>query len=417
MKILVVGGGGREHALAWKLQQSPKVEKIFIAPGNAGTALVGENIRASTTEEVLAWLHTNPVDLVVIGPERYLADGLVDKVKGLGTMVFGPTRAAAEIEWSKSYAKQLMIEEGVPTAAYKTFTKADAAKTYLTAQTFPVVIKAEGLAAGKGVVIAHNLTEAVGAIDAMLGEQVFGSAGNLVVIEEYLEGLEVSVHAFCDGENVALFPVSQDHKRIYDGDKGPNTGGMGAVAPVSLVRAEQLDEIKEKIILPTLAALKKRNRIFQGVLYPGIMLTQEGPKVIEFNTRFGEPEAQLYMMLLETDLVDILVACAQGALPTVHVEWAKKFATCVVLASEGYPGSPQVGKEVAGLESVSGDIVVFHAGTNLVGEKVITSGGRVLGVTATGATLKESIDRAYNGLKPIHFDGMHYRKDIGASLL
>lgn len=413
MNVLVVGGGAREHALVWKLKQSPKVEQLYIAPGNAGTAILGENIPISATDEIIEWLAGNKVGLVVVGPDKYLAEGLVDKVRGLGIPVFGPSRAAAEIEWSKSYAKDLMKEAGIPTAAYETFTSADTARAYVRTQSLPIVIKADGLAEGKGVIIAETLEEADTAITDILEGKKFGVSGSSVVIEEYLEGLEISVHAFCDGKDFRLFPTSKDHKRIFEGNKGPNTGGMGTIAPVPDVTPQQVEEISERIIRPLLKALEERGRPFAGLLFPGIMLTAEGPKVIEFNARFGDPETEVYMRLLKSDLFDILYACATGTLKDVSVEWSAGFACCVMLASSGYPGKYEKGIEIQGLPAETSEVVVFHAGTALKDGALVTSGGRVLGVTALGSTLEEARGKAYKAIEEIHFDGMQYRKDIG----
>lgn len=414
MKILIVGNGGREHALAWKISQSPKVKKIYIAPGNAGTALVGENLEITTTEEIVSWIRVNHVDLVVVGPDSYLAQGLVDKIHELKISVFGPARDAAEIEWSKSFAKKLMGEENIPTAKSQTFDNYDKAKEYVSSQKFPLVVKADGLAFGKGVVIAKNLIEAEVSLKEMMEDRIFGYAGSEVIIEEYLDGKEISIHAFCDGENVSLFPASQDHKRIFDGDKGLNTGGMGTIAPVPWVSDELLEEIKERVVLPCVNGLRKRGRPFVGILYPGIMVTAEGPKVIEFNARFGDPETQSYMRILNTDLVDILLACVNGNLTDVKIEWDKQFACCVVLASCGYPGEYENGKMISGLENVTdADIRVFHAGTKSTKDGTVTNGGRVLGVTATGDSLQSALSETYTAIQKISFDGMQFRKDIG----
>lgn len=415
--ILITGSGGREHALAWKLRQSPKVKNIFVASGNAGTALIAQNIPASTTEEIVGWLKNNPVDLVVIGPDSHIADGLVDILESSGIAVFGPSQAAAEIEWSKSFAKQFMAEEGIPTAAYEVFSDIQKARVYLETQTFPLVIKASGLAFGKGVVIADSLQEAEIALDEMMGSKIFGEAGNEVVIEEFLQGKEISIHAFCDGEQAVLFPPAQDHKRIFAGDKGPNTGGMGTVAPVPFVTEVQMKDIEERVVIPTIQALKKRGRTFKGILFPGIMLTDSGPKVIEFNTRFGDPETQSYMRILETDLVEILLACIQGTLETVDMQWSKKSVCCVVCASAGYPGEYAKGKVIEGLELVQNDVVIFHAGTKSDGRNILTNGGRVLGVTATDSELKESLAKAYGAVEAVSFEGMQYRKDVGFKCL
>jgi phosphoribosylamine--glycine ligase len=416
MKVLLVGDGGREHALAWKLKQSLKVTQIYIAPGNPGTATVGINVNVSNTKEILEWLSAHEVDLVVIGPDNYLAEGLTDLLQAKGIPVFGPTKAAAEIEWSKAYAKQFMLEEGIPTARSRVFTTADVAREYIRTQTFPMVIKADGLAAGKGVTIAETLEEADAAITSMLEEKMFGVSGSKVIIEEYLEGFEISVHAFCDGDTALLFPVSKDHKRIGEGDTGPNTGGMGTIAPVGLIPEEQLELIKQRIVLPTLAGLKKRGRPFSGVLFPGIMLTASGPQVIEFNARFGDPETQSYMRLLESDLFNILYACATNSLAGIEVAWSSKFACCIVAASEGYPGNIEKDLPIV-LPPTLDDIVIFHAGTKLKNDHLVTNGGRVLGVSAIGDSLQEALLTAYKGMEQVGFSGKQYRRDIGAAVL
>src|SRR3989338_4829479 len=351
MDILVVGGGGREHALAWKLKQSPKVKNLFIAPGNAGTASVATTIEASKTAEIVAWLTEHPVDLVIGAPDAYLADGLMDEIQKLGIPTFGPTKAAAEIEWSKSFAKDLMLDEVIPTAAFETFTDLTQAHAYIKTRSFPIVIKADGLAAGKGVVIARDQTEAEAALSSMMEERIFGDSGAEVLIEEFMEGREISIHAFCDGETAILFPSSQDHKRIYDNDEGPNTGGMGTIAPVPWGTEEMIEEVSQKIVAPVLKGMKERGEPFSGLLYPGIVtlaslkLERSGPKlsseggvkVLEFNVRFGDPETQSYMRLLKTDLLDILEACTDGTLDKQSVECNAGFAVCIVLASGGYP--------------------------------------------------------------------------------
>lgn len=414
MKVLIVGNGGREHALAWKISKSPKVQKIFIAPGNAGTALVGENVECTTTGEIVGWLKKNPVDLVVIGPDSHLARGLADEIQALKIAVFGPTKKASEIEWSKSFAKRLMEEEGIPTAKSQTFNDYEKARKYMSQQKFPLVIKADGLAFGKGVVIAKDLGEAESALERIMKDKIFGDAGSEVLVEEFLEGKEISIHAFCDGETVSLFPASEDHKRIFDGERGPNTGGMGAIAPVPWVTEGLLDEIKEKIVLPCVLGLKKRGRPFVGVLYPGIMVTVDGPKVIEFNGRFGDPETQVYMRILKTDLVDVLLACINGSLSRTKVGWSKESACCVVLASGGYPEAYERGEIISGLEKIENpNIKVFHAGTKKDKGEIVTNGGRVLGVTATGDTLQTALFEAYEAIEAISFDGMRFRKDIG----
>lgn len=414
MNVLVVGGGGREHALTWKLAQSPKVTALYIAPGNPGTAALGTNVPAKTNEEILAWLAEHPVDLVVIGPDQFLADGLSDAVRALKIPVFGPSKAAAEIEWSKAYAKQLMSEEGIPTARARTFSTADGARDYVRTQTLPIVIKADGLAAGKGVIIAATHEEADAAISSMMDEKIFGDSGGVVVIEEFLEGLEVSVHAVCDGTTAVMFPIAKDHKRIGEGDTGPNTGGMGTIAPVSLVPEAQIALIKTQIIEPLLAALVKRGRLYSGLLFPGVMLTKYGPQVIEFNARFGDPEVESYMRLLESDLFDLLYGCATGALS--EPVWNTKAACCVMVAAKGYPGAVEKGAPIT-LPPETDGVVVFHAGTALKDGQLIANGGRVLAVTAPGDSLQEALSTAYRYIERIECRGKQYRKDIGASVL
>lgn len=418
MDVLITGSGGREHALAWKLKQSPKVRNIFIAPGNAGTRDIAENIDASKIEEIIAWIKNNPIDLVIVGPDDHLAQGLVDTLQDLDIPVFGPTQAAAEIEWSKSFAKRFMKEEGIPTASYEIFDDIEKARIYIQGQEFPLVIKASGLALGKGVIIAASLKEAEDALDGIMGDKIFGKAGDEVVIEEYLQGKEISVHAFSDGENVRLFPAAQDHKRIRDNDRGPNTGGMGTIAPVPWVTKEQMKEIEEKVVIPTICALKKRGRPFKGILFPGIMITDSGPKVIEFNARFGDPETQSYMRILDTDLISILLSCINSTLKDQEMRWSESSACCIVAASGGYPEVYEKDKVVRGLDEIKNDeIVVFHAGTKSQGAEVVTNGGRVLGVTTRGTDLKESLSRAYKAIGTISFEGMQYRKDIGSKSL
>ena len=346
-----------------------------------------------------------------------MANGLVDKLEILGIPVFGPTKMAAEIEWSKTFAKQFMKEEGIPTAMYEVFDDLEKAKSYIKTRSFPLVIKASGLALGKGVTIANSINEARETLDEIMLTKVFGKAGDEVIIEEYLYGKEISIHAFCDGINTILFPPAQDHKRIFDGDKGPNTGGMGTIVPVPYVTQGQMQIIKEKVIIPTISALKRRGRPFKGILFPGIMLTKSGPKVIEFNARFGDPETQSYMRILETDIVEILISCINGNLKEQKITWLPRSACCIVCASSGYPKEYQKGKTIGGLDNIQNDdIVIFHAGTKPDKNRIITNGGRVLGVTATGENIQESLVDAYKALELISFEGIQYRRDIGQTI-
>lgn len=414
MNILIIGGGGREHALGWKIAQSPKCEKLWFSPGNGGTSKVGENVALNLAQhqDVVDFCSKENIGLVVIGPDDFLAAGLADSLQAGGIKAFGASKSASKLEWSKEYAKEFMIAHNIPTATYKAFDKYEGAVEYVKSQTFPVVIKADGLALGKGVVIAQNFEEAETALNAFMRESVHGDAGKRIVIEEYLEGHEFSIHAFCDGENIAMFPSSEDHKRIFDNDMGPNTGGMGTIAPLPWVTPEMMKEIEDKIVRPLILNMQNQGTPFVGLLYPGIMWTKSGPKVIEINARFGDPEAQSYMRLLETDLVDICLACCDGSLNEVKIEWKNAYASCIVLASVGYPGTYPKGLEITGLED-SGQVVIFHAGTKKDGERAVTSGGRVLGVTATADTLQNALDKAYESVGKISFEGKQFRQDIG----
>lgn len=418
MDVLIIGNGGREHALAWKLRQSPKLSQLYVASGNAGTNELAKNLTLTTKEAILGWLSTNRMDLVVVGPDNYLAEGIVDQIEAMGIPVFGPARAAAEIEWSKAFAKQFMKRHAIPTASYEVFTDLEPAVIYIETQAYPLVIKASGLALGKGVIIAKSIIEARTALQDMLQDKVFGEAGNEVVIEEYLEGKEISIHAFCDGEDAVLFPAAQDHKRTFDNDEGPNTGGMGTIAPVPWVTTEILNEIKKQVVIPTLEALKQEGRLFKGILFPGIMLTTQGPKVIEFNARFGDPETQSYMRLLETDLLEVLLACVNGTLVETEIVWSERSACCIVAASGGYPGTYEKGKPISGLDTViEYEVLIFHAGTKMEGEEVVTDGGRVLNVSMVADDLQEALATAYRAIDHINFEGMQYRSDIGAKSL
>ncbi|HEX5774944.1 MAG TPA: phosphoribosylamine--glycine ligase [Candidatus Paceibacterota bacterium] len=416
MNILVIGSGGREHALAWKLKQSPRVKKVCTAPGNPGTAMLGENIPIAISDHraVIECVRRNKIDWVIVGPDDALASGIVNSLQDAGIRVFGPTKEAAEIEWSKSFAKDLLERLDIPSAKSRTFTEIEKAKEYIQGHEYPLVIKASGLALGKGVVIAQTRVEAERVLEEMIVQRIFGAAGETVVIEEFLQGEEISIHAFCDGETAVLFPSAQDHKRIFDGDKGPNTGGMGTVAPVPTVSKDVLDHIEQDVIIPVLRELKRMGRPFKGVLFPGIILTETGPKVLEFNARFGDPETQSYMRILKTDLADILLACIDGTLSDTKIEWEDESACCVVLASKGYPGNYPEGLPIRGIPEAEGitDVVVFHAGTESVGGNLVTGGGRVLGVSATGANLDEALEKAYTAVEVVTFEGKQFRKDI-----
>lgn len=418
MNILVIGSGGREHALVWKLKQSPKVKNIFVAPGNAGTGAIATNVPISGTEEIINWVKENKMDLVLVAPDNYLAEGMVDRLEKLGVPAFGPTKEASKIEWSKAFAKEFMKKENIPTASYEIFSDLEEAKKYAEKQKYPLVIKASGLALGKGVVIVKNFEEAKNNLDEIIKEKIFGEAGSEVVIEEYLQGKEISIHAFCDGKNSILFPAAQDHKRIFNNDEGPNTGGMGTIAPVPWVTKEQMKKIEEQIVRPTIEALKKGGRPFKGILYPGIMITETGPKVIEFNARFGDPETQSYMRILETDLVEILFACINGTLDKQKIIWSEKSACAIICASGGYPGNYEKEKVISGLDKVQKEnIVIFHAGTKWKNSQIVTNGGRVLAITATGNNLKEALTEAYFATGEIFFEKMQFRKDIGEKSL
>ncbi|MDX2075772.1 MAG: phosphoribosylamine--glycine ligase [bacterium] len=415
-RILIVGNGGREHALTWALSQSPQVGEIVIASGNAGTSQLGKNIAISPEDipALVAFAQENPFDLVVVGPEVPLALGLTDELQKIGLRVFGPMRASAQIESSKAFAKQLMIEKNIPTAQYAEFTDEASARGYLQTCQHPVVIKADGLAAGKGVVVCDNEEQAQDALNFIIHTGGFGDASSKIIIEERLYGVEASLLAFCDGKTLSLMPPARDHKRALDGDNGANTGGMGAFAPIADLSADDLAYIQKTIMQPMVDALAERGTPFVGILYAGLMLTKDGAKVLEYNARFGDPETQVILPLLDTDLYEILTACVDGRLSELTIHWKNASCATVVLASGGYPASYPKGLPITGLEAVSGDVMVFHAGTSHSQEAVVvTSGGRVLAVSAIGDTLKSALDTAYDNITKIHFDGMHYRKDIG----
>ena len=417
--VLIIGSGGREHALAWKLAQSPRIGKLYVAPGNGGTRQVAENIpiEATDIDGLVKFAEKNEIGLTVVGPDDPLALGVVDTFRLRGLRIFGPTRTAAEIESSKAFAKNLMSEANIPTATFKIFSEYNKALSYVRERGAPIVVKASGLALGKGVYVCKTLAEAEGALAEIMVDYAHKEAGNEVVVEEFLDGQEISIHVFCDGKTFVLLPPAQDHKPIHDNDEGKNTGGMGTIAPVSWVNADTLKIVGEQVVRPTLDALAKRGRQFTGLLYPGLKMTSNGLKVLEFNARFGDPETQSYMRLLKTDLLDILEACVDGTLAELAIEWHSGFATCVVIASGGYPDEYKKGVPLHGVaeaERVS-NVVVFHAGTIFENE-LKTSGGRVLGISATGDTLRDALNSAYEAAQLIQFEGMHYRSDIGAKV-
>ncbi|MDL2219614.1 phosphoribosylamine--glycine ligase [Ruminococcaceae bacterium OttesenSCG-928-O06] len=418
MKVAVVGSGGREHALVTALSQSPKCSAIVAMPGNGGMAGLAEcvDIKAADVAGIVAYCAQNGVDYVVVAPEDPLALGLVDALAEVGIPAFGPSAAAARIEASKVFSKALMENYGIPTAAHKSFTQMGPAMAYILQQgRWPVVVKADGLATGKGVLICQNEAEAENALKALFEERRFGAAGASVVVEEFLTGPEVSVLAFCDGEAVVPMLSSMDHKRIYDGDKGPNTGGMGAIAPNPFYTPQMAARCMEEIFLPTMRALAAESAPFKGCLYFGLMLCADGPKVIEYNCRFGDPETQVVLPLLESDLLEIMLACTEGRLTPGMVRFAPGAAACVVIASGGYPGAVQVGFPIKGLAAAEGipGVHVYHAGTRQSGGQVLTAGGRVLGVAAGAPTLQEALALAYQGVAEITFEGAQYRTDIG----
>lgn len=417
MKVLVVGGGGREHAIVWKLSQSPKIEKLYCAPGNGGISKLATcvSIKATDIEGIVNFSKENKIDLVMVAPDDPLVAGMVDALEAAGIRAFGPVKAAAIIEGSKAFSKDLMKKYNIPTAAYEVFDSSEKALKYLDTCSAPIVVKADGLALGKGVIIAKTLDEAKAAVDSIMNDRVFGAAGNSVVIEQFIEGPEVSILAFTDGKTVVPMVSSQDHKRVFDHDQGPNTGGMGTFSPSLIYNSKLAEQCMKEIYLPTIDAMNNEDRKFKGILYFGLMITKDGPKVIEYNARFGDPETQVVLPRLKTDLLDIFNAIIDEKLAEIQIEWSDNAAVCVIAASGGYPGKYATGLEISGLEEAEADenTIIFHAGTSEKGGMLFTAGGRVLGVTSVEENMEKAIGKAYAGIEKISFEGMHYRKDIG----
>ena len=420
MKVLIIGSGGREHTLAWKVSQNSKVEKIYAIPGNPGIALLADciNLDINNNQEIVKFALDNKIDLTIVGPEVPLTNGLVDELAEVGLKAFGPTKVAAEIEGSKAFSKWLMKKYDIPTARFEVFEEAELAKKYVNELGAPIVIKADGLAAGKGVIIAQTIAEATEAIDSIMCDKAFGSAGHKVVIEEFLVGEEASILTFTDGETIVPMISAQDHKRIFDNDEGLNTGGMGTYAPAPIITAELLAEVQKTILNPTIMAMKAESRKYCGCLYAGLIITAEGPKVIEFNARFGDPETQVVLPLLDSDLVEIMLACIDGKLADCNILWKNRAAVCVVMSAGGYPGEYKKGDLITGIDAAeAAGTLVFHAGTAKTPEGFTTNGGRVLGVTAYDTDIKVAVQKAYAGVEKINFEGRHYRKDIAQRAL
>jgi phosphoribosylamine--glycine ligase len=416
MNVLLIGSGGREHAIAWKLTQSNNLDKLYIAPGNPGTAQCGRNIPISSddTDKLLEFARQNRVELVVVGPEDPLAAGLVDKFEAAGIKAFGPSAKAAQLEADKAFAKQLMRSSSVSTAESRTFDRFEDAKAYIASRDEPVVIKAAGLAKGKGVFVCDDPADGILAAEKVMCDKIFGPAGDKIIVEDKLLGEEASILAFVDSRNIYIMESSQDHKAIGDGDTGPNTGGMGAYSPAPVVTEDLMNQITREILVPTVDGMNRSGAPYKGVLYAGVMLTAGGPRVLEFNVRFGDPETQPILMRLKSDLLEVLLAVCDGTLDEVNLEWDPRPAVCVVMASGGYPDEYQKGKKITGLQEAGklDDVMVFHAGTRQQDGEIVTSGGRVLGVTALGRTIAEAKEKAYQAVDRIHFDGVYFRRDI-----
>ena len=414
MRILVVGGGGREHAICWKLSKEANVEKIYCAPGNAGISNVAEciDIGDSDIENLLKFAKENQIDLTIVGPEIPLVAGIVDAFEKEGLKIFGPNKKCAQLEGSKSFSKDFMIRHNLPTAKYKEYTDLDEAISEIDSFGYPVVIKADGLAAGKGVVIPENREDAITTLKEMMSDKKFGKAGDKIVVEEFLNGIETSILAFVDNDTIVPMVSSKDHKKVFEGEAGLNTGGMGTFSPSEIYTDELAKEVQEKILDKTLEGFKKDNLNYKGILFVGLMITEDGPKILEYNVRFGDPETQSVLFRLDTDLNKIISAILDNNLKNIEINYSKEEAICVMLTSGGYPESYEKGKVISGLENLDSDIVVFHSGTKFDNENIVTNGGRVIGITAKGKTVKEAGEKVYENIKKINFEKMHYRKDI-----
>lgn len=418
MDVLVIGSGGREHAIVWALKKDKNIKNIFCAPGNAGTALIAQNIDISPNDldGLLEFAKEKNIALTVVGPEIPLVRGIVDIFMKAGLKIFGPNKSAAMIEGSKEFTKNLLKENKIPTAEFEKFSSLEKAISYIKVnKKYPLVIKADGLAAGKGVLICNNEKDAYAAVNDIMGKKIFGEAGNTIIVEEFLEGDEVSILAVTDGNEILLLPPAQDHKRVFDDDKGPNTGGMGAYAPTPLINKTLMDEIKNKILYPTLEGLKRKKIDYRGVLYAGLMITDFGPKVLEYNCRFGDPETQSIVPLVKSSLLEVFIGCIEGKIKDKQFDIKDEVALNVVITSNGYPGKYEIGKEIFGLETFEGrqDIIIFHAGTKIENGKVLTSGGRVLNFTGIDKNIEKTIEKVYNNIYEIKFEGAYFRKDIG----
>ena len=414
MKILVVGGGGREHAICWKLSKEANVDKIYCAPGNAGISNVAQciDIQDSDIENLLKFAKENKIDLTIVGPEIPLVAGIVDAFEKEGLKIFGPNKKCAQLEGSKSFSKDFMIRHNLPTAKYKEYTNLDEAISEIDSFGYPVVIKADGLAAGKGVVIPENREDAITTLKEMMSDKKFGNAGDKIVVEEFLNGIETSILAFVDNDTIVPMVSSKDHKKVFEGETGLNTGGMGTFSPSEIYTEKLAKEVQEKILDKTLEGFKKDNLNYKGILFVGLMITEDGPKILEYNVRFGDPETQSVLFRLDTDLNKIISEILNNNLKNIEINYSKEEAICVMLTSGGYPENYEKGKVISGLENLDSDIVVFHSGTKFDNENIVTNGGRVIGITAKGKTVKEAAEKVYENIKKINFEKMHYRKDI-----